>query len=212
MVRQRVRLHFAKSGTLKFIGHNDLLRSLESLFRRAELPLAMSNGFHPKIKMSSPSALALGMEGFDEVLDLEFDESAAPVDPTGLLADLNRCSINGLTFLTARILNEGEKKARLASSVYEAEIPREFSETVVGTLSSFLKQHSVTVEKSNGKPVDVRKAIIAAIFFPETGILTVEIAAQTGPEAGIREVLTVLGLEQEHFKTVFPKRIRCNVV
>jgi len=75
MVRQRVRMRFCKQGDLRLIGHRDLMRCLERLFRRAGLPLAMSQGFHPKPRMTFPSALALGIEGVDEVLELELTES-----------------------------------------------------------------------------------------------------------------------------------------
>jgi len=71
----------------------------------------MSSGFHPKMRMSFPSALALGFESKDEVLELELQESAAPVDMDALLTGLNRQSLEGLTFLSARLLSQEEKKA-----------------------------------------------------------------------------------------------------
>ncbi|MDR0337535.1 MAG: TIGR03936 family radical SAM-associated protein [Planctomycetaceae bacterium] len=212
MVRQRVRIRFGKSGNLKYIGHKDLMRSLESLFRRARLPLAMSGGFHPKIRMSLPSALALGVEGFDEVLELEINESAEPVDPTTLLTNLNRCSVKGLDFYSVRQLNEQESKAKLASSTFELIVPQELRNQTGIQVSSFMSADSVIAEKPNRKHVDVRAATWQLHFAQETGLLIVEILAQNGPEAGIREILQVLGLEKELFKSIFPKRIRCRLI
>ncbi|MDR2116433.1 MAG: TIGR03936 family radical SAM-associated protein [Planctomycetaceae bacterium] len=212
MVRQRIRIRFGKSGNLKYIGHKDLMHSLELLFRRARLPLAMSSGFHPKIKMSLPSALALGVESFDEVLELEINESAQPVDPTTLLTDLNRCSVKGLDFYSARQLDKQETKAKLASSTFELFVPKELCSQTVNRVSAFLSADSVIAEKSNGKFVNVRTAINELRFSHETGQMTVEILAQNGsPEAGIRELLQALGLEKELFKSIFPKRIRCRL-
>lgn len=206
MTRQRIRFRFSKQGRLKFIGHKDLLRTLEALFRRARLPLAMSNGFHPKVKMSFPTALALGYESLDEVLELELNESADPVEVDALLAHLNRHSLEGLTFLSAHLLQEGEKKASLASSVFQMTIPTELRKQTAERIESFLTETSAIVSKSNRKPVDVRAAIVQLVL-AESGELTVELWTQTGPEAGIREVLTVLGLEKELFVTLFPQRI-----
>ena len=99
MVRQRVRMRFCKQGDLRLIGHRDLMRCLERLFRRAGLPLAMSQGFHPKPRMTFPSALALGIEGVDEVLELELTESPpaeellqrlTPHAPPGAWAEVGR--------------------------------------------------------------------------------------------------------------------------
>jgi radical SAM-linked protein len=211
MVRQRVRIRFSKSGNLKYIGHKDLMRAFESLFRRVRLPLAMSNGFHPKIRMSFPSALALGVEGFDEVLELEFNESAVSVDPDALLADLNRSSINGLAFLSARRLGEQEKKARLVVSVFEMTVPEELRTQTVSRIHTFSAESSVIVEKTNGKPVDVRAAVTDLRFDEESGLLCVEILTQDGPEAGVRELLTALELDGQYFKTIFPSRVRCRL-
>ena len=211
MSRQRIRIWFSKQGRLKFIGHKDLLRTLEALFRRAQLPLAMSNGFHPKVRMSFPSALALGYESIDEVFDLEMNESAEPIDTEVLLADLNRQSLEGLTFLSARLLQESEKKANLAASVFQMTVPTELRTQTAERIESFLAETSVVVSKSNGKSVDVRAAVLRLIL-DESGELTVELQTQTGPEAGIKEVLMILGLEKELFTSLLPRRTRCRLV
>ena len=211
MTRQRIRIRFSKLGRLKFIGHKDLLRTLEALFRRARLPLAMSNGFHPKVKMSFPSALALGFESIDEVLELEMNESAEPLDMEVLLDHLNRQSLEGLSFLSAQLLNEGEKKGSLASSVFQMNVPLEWRKQTAEHIVSFLAETSRIVSRANRKPVDVRSAVTRMVL-DETGELTVELQTQTGPEAGIKEVLRALELEQELFTTLFPKRIRCRLV
>ena len=75
--RFRVRLRFSKCGDLRWIGHRDLIRLMERLFRRAQLKLSMSQGFHPKPRMSYASALAVGIEGLEEVLQLELSEEMA---------------------------------------------------------------------------------------------------------------------------------------
>ena len=210
MQKQRIRIRFSKQGRLKFIGHKDLLRTLEALFRRARLPLAMSQGFHPKVRMSFPTALALGFESIDEVLELEMNESAKQVDTDALLADLNRQSLEGLTFLSARLLKEGEKKASLVSSVFQMTIPAELREQTAERIESFLAETSLIVTKAKGKRVDVRAAVLQ-LLLSDTGELTVELQTQSGSEAGIKEVLTVLGLDQELFVTLFPKRVQCRL-
>jgi hypothetical protein len=48
---------------------------MERLFRRAGLRLGMSEGFHPKPRLSFPSALAVGIEGLDEVMELELAQT-----------------------------------------------------------------------------------------------------------------------------------------
>ena len=40
----------------------------------AALKLSMTEGFHPKPRIGFPSALALGVEGLDEVVEIELAE------------------------------------------------------------------------------------------------------------------------------------------
>ena len=67
----RLRIRFTKCGDVRWISQRDLARVWERLLRRAGLQLAFSQGFHPKPRISFPSALALGIEALDEVVELE---------------------------------------------------------------------------------------------------------------------------------------------
>ncbi len=101
MVRQRARIRFRKQGDLRLIGHRDLARLLERLFRRAGLRMGMSEGFHPKPRMGFPSALAVGIEGRDEVMELELAESCTVEE---LSERLHAHALPGLEFHTLEVL------------------------------------------------------------------------------------------------------------
>ena len=69
------------------------MRAWERLLRRAGVPLGMTEGFHPKPRMNFPSALAVGIAGLDEVVEIELSapwsaeqlrEALAPHLPPGL--------------------------------------------------------------------------------------------------------------------------------
>lgn len=68
---QRVRVTYAKQGSMRFIGHLDLLRLWERACRRAKLPLAFSGGFHPSPRISPATALSLGFTSRAEIVDIE---------------------------------------------------------------------------------------------------------------------------------------------
>ena len=120
MVRLRVRIRFSKQGDLRLIGHRDLMRCLERLFRRAGLALSFSEGFHPKPRMTFPLALAVGIEGVDEVMEFELAETITAEE---LLRRLTPQAPPGLVFRAVEVLPEGSKKASVQSVSYEAPIP-----------------------------------------------------------------------------------------
>ena len=80
MIRQRVRIRFRKEGDLRLIGHRDLVRTFERWFRRAGLRLSMSEGFHPKPRISFPAPLGVGIEGADEVMEFDLAEWVHPAE------------------------------------------------------------------------------------------------------------------------------------
>ncbi|MEO1131715.1 MAG: TIGR03960 family B12-binding radical SAM protein, partial [Cyanobacteria bacterium J06639_1] len=71
---QRVRVTYAKLGSMRFIGHLDLLRLWERACRRAKLPLAFSGGFHPSPRISPATALSLGFTSREEIVDIELHD------------------------------------------------------------------------------------------------------------------------------------------
>ena len=72
-------LIFEKGESVRWLGHLDILRTFERAIRRAELPIAFSNGFNPRERLFFASALSTGVTGEAEVAALELTE-LTPVD------------------------------------------------------------------------------------------------------------------------------------
>lgn len=69
-VKQNIRIRFSKQGDVRFTSHHDLMRLFERALRRAELPVAMSEGYNPRPRISFPMALSVGVSGRNEVADV----------------------------------------------------------------------------------------------------------------------------------------------
>jgi radical SAM-linked protein len=191
MVRQRVRIRFSKQGNLRWIGHRDLARLLERLFRRAGLRLGMSEGFHPKPRMGFPSALAVGIEGLDEVMELELAETRTADD---LLARLNAHALPGLGFRSVEILPPGARKARLRSLTYQLLVPDDRSKEVADRLARLASMSSCPVRRPRKDTVvDVRRNLDAVNL--RDGVLEMRLTVSRQIGAGPRDVLSVLGLD-----------------
>jgi radical SAM-linked protein len=76
--RQRLRITFAKGEPIKYISHLDLMRTWERALRRAKVPLAYSEGFNPRPKISIASALPVGFTGRGEVMDIVLSRHISP--------------------------------------------------------------------------------------------------------------------------------------
>lgn len=131
--KTRLRIRFTKCGDVRWISHRDLARVWERLLRRAGLQLAFSQGFHPKPRISFPSALALGIEALDEVVELEV---LGLVELGSIDEVLRREMPEGMELLELQALNTSLGKARVLGASYC--IPHGLDASALATLHSRL--------------------------------------------------------------------------
>ena len=74
---QKIRVKFSKTGSLKFISHLDLNRTVKSAFIRSKLPIWYTQGFnpHPKTVFSLP--LSVGTASLCEFMDFKVTQALA---------------------------------------------------------------------------------------------------------------------------------------
>ena len=146
-LRIRYRIRFAKTGLLRWISHRDLARLWERLLRRASLQLSMTEGFHPKPRVAFPSALALGVESMDEVVEIELAEELSVGE---LLDRLCGDQQPGLIIHSVHRLPEGFGKAQLQSSDYIITVPESVDLDAAGkAIHQLLEQSTVSFQRKN---------------------------------------------------------------
>lgn len=79
MITQRLRVEFSKGEELRFISHLDLMRAWHRALRRAGIPLAYSEGFVPRPRLSLAAPLAVGATGEAEALDVFLHRRMSPL-------------------------------------------------------------------------------------------------------------------------------------
>jgi radical SAM-linked protein len=72
---QRLRVWFGKLGEMALVSHLDLVRLFDRAVRRAALPVAFTNGFHPGPRISIANALSLGATSSGEIIDFELTKA-----------------------------------------------------------------------------------------------------------------------------------------
>ncbi len=74
MVPENIRIRFRKTGSLKYISHLDLCRTMCPAMIRAKIPLWYTEGFNPHPKMVFTQPLPLFVESQCEFLDIKITE------------------------------------------------------------------------------------------------------------------------------------------
>ncbi len=103
-LRSHVRVRYAKEGRLVALSHLETIHTLLRALRRARLPMAYSQGYHPKPKVSYGPALPVGVESRAELIDLEL---VGAVEAGAVAAALSPELPEGLTLLSAEALDPG---------------------------------------------------------------------------------------------------------
>ena len=207
MVRQRVRIRFGKGEDLRLIGHRDLARLMERLFRRVGLRLGMSEGFHPKPRMAFPSALAVGIEGLNEILEMELAQVCTAED---LLGRLRSKSVSGLMFHSVEVLPPGSRKARLHRLSYQMPIPNDRRADVADGAAQLTDSPSCTVQRPGRQtPLELHRSLEDLALVGD--VLSMRFRATGEASAGPRDVLSLLGLAELEQEGYFLRRTAVEV-
>lgn len=191
MIRQRYIIRFTKQGDLRWLSHRDLMRTWERLFRRANLPLGMTEGFHPKPRMNFPSALAVGIAGDDEVLEVELSEEW-PAER--LAAAISAQAPEGLAVKTVEAAPQGSKKAQAVGLTFQVDAPEHRRGAAADRIAEFLASGRYEIEREGrSAPLDLRPLVVAMSL--ENGKLTMRLRVDREGSARPREVLAAVGLE-----------------
>ncbi len=154
----RARITFSKSGPLRYIGHLDLQTLWERAARRAGLPLAYSNGFHPQAKIYFAAALPLGFSSRAEVMDMRLKTDIALADLPGRL---KAALPAGITILDVESVDEAEPalQTQVRSAEYEIGLTEPLDRSELQARIDRLLHAASMPRERRGKAYDLRPLI-----------------------------------------------------
>ena len=193
---QRLRLTYSKAADARYIGHLDLARFWERVFRRVDLPLAYSHGYHPQPRIQFASALPVGVAGLNEMMDVWLQERVQPqawVEP--IARNLPRgFAIKSLVEVPLKL---PAMQASLLAAIYRVcwedvsgiELQQRVEEVLAR--SEILRPRFKKPDKS----YDLRPRIHSIHLLPdERGCVRMKLAAGSQSNARVSEVIDALGL------------------
>lgn len=190
---QRLRITFAKTAAMRYTGHLDLHRVWERTFRRARLPLAYSQGFHPQPKLQMAAALPLGFTSECEIADAWMETSQDIATAQAALQGAAPPGINVLTVAEAP-LNAPALQTQVRSAEYHVTLagplPAEALEARIADLLARTEIRRVRREKE----YDLRP-LIEALERVGADALRMRLAAREGATGRPEEVVEALGID-----------------
>jgi radical SAM-linked protein len=200
------RLEFEKTTEGRYISHLELLRAWERALRRAEIPIAFSEGFNPHPKMSFASALAVGVTSEQEYMEIEVKEELSAED---LHTRLNDQLPKAL--VVKRVVKLTEKQPALMAVIKAATYLIRFEllepytlDELQSKLDEFLAKESLIIQKESKKgkypkqkDKELRSGIIALKLLEVVkNEAMIELTVQSGSEGNIRPEEVLLALKE----------------
>ena len=151
--QQRICVTFSRGHETKYISHLDMMRLWQRALRRAGMPLAYSQGFHPQARISIAAPLAVGVTSQAELMDVFlgrrvdldfFARAVAAQLPEGVGLENVKQVWPGLASLQSQL--------RFAEYSSEVESARELSE-VGEAIRSLLGETTLAWQHSRGQKV-----------------------------------------------------------
>ncbi|HLY10061.1 MAG TPA: TIGR03936 family radical SAM-associated protein [Planctomycetota bacterium] len=182
------RVRFTKTGRMRFLSHHDIMRLFERAMRRTGLELRMTEGYNPHPVLSFPTALGLGIESLDEILEFELTRWTAPKQIEKLLGD----QLPGGMAVSSVEAFDRKQRSYVNYVEYEASCPGQ-ADGLGGRIQAFLALKECPVERvsdKGSKTVEIRQYVMALDVEGETVYLRIRITDQgtAKPEEVLRSV------------------------
>jgi radical SAM-linked protein len=157
----RIRVRYSKTGKVRYVSAIDLGRIWERALRRADLPIAYSEGFSPHPKVSFPDALPLGYGSYAEYAELTF---AGPIAIEPAIRSLNAAFPAGIAVRAAVEVQEGDPRLAkwLRASLWELVYPAEAAPALAAAVPVLRDADTIPVareRKGEFTETDLRPAL-----------------------------------------------------
>lgn len=216
---QKIRIRLAKENA--FLSHREMNHAFTRALRRARLPVAFTQGFSPRPKVSYSAATAVGIISTAEFADIEFHTAVMSQE---LMTALNNALPGGLKVLEAWEipLKTQHLTNQIVQSLYRVAVPNSLMGDAQGCqerIQELMSQTEIWFERKHHKKqerIDIRpliKAIRIAEKNEDETIIEMRLADSNTGKGRPDEVLRVLfGISQDdvitldiHKTDVFPR-------
>lgn len=170
----KARIKFQKYDSMKFVGHLDVMRYFQKLFRRANIDNEYTKGFSPHQIMSFAAPLGVGLTSDAEYVDVQLLSSD---EPERMIERLNEVITDGFRIIDFHPLLEREENTKnvtamslVSSADYLVSLKDGYNfdskytdiDAFMKAVQSFMDQQEIVIDKktkTSEKAVDIKPMI-----------------------------------------------------
>ncbi|MDI6637636.1 MAG: hypothetical protein PWR07_41 [Bacillota bacterium] len=186
------RLRLTKTGPARFMSHLDFIRAVERAVRRADLPVALTEGFHPHPRMSFSPALPVGVESECELVDVDLRERPGADE---VARRLGRALPPGLRLVSCVVLPRGgpSLSSMIRAASYQVDFARDNvagrPDVIEAAIEGLLRADAIPISRTTPKGTrefNLRPLIYDLRLLREEGAASVRMLVAAGPRGHVR--------------------------
>ena len=212
----RLRVCYKKAGRLQWLSHLEVLRAIERLIRRANLDVAVTEGFSPHMKIAFGPALPVWTAGMREYADVWLTRYT---EPDAVLARLIASAAEDLMPFEAYYVSDKlpSLTAALTIGLYRVQVMGGVIDDrcVSAGLSKVLTRGELSVErKGKTKVYDLSRSVPkdVRVQVDESGVV-VDLPIRMGDQGSLRpEVLLKAALAEESVEAAAVRTTRLDLL
>jgi len=187
----RYLIKYSKDGEIKFIAHLDLMRTLQKIVKRAELPIEYSKGFNPHMAVSIAQPLSVGVHSKGEYMDVVLSEE---LEEKYIQDKMNENTPRGIKILDVVKVTkvEGKKQSQAMAIIDAAKYSIKLKLTqeegikeILNTLCSNEKWNIIKKNKSGEKLVNIKPLVHEFEYAVENSILVISALIACGSRGNL---------------------------
>lgn len=209
----KLRTRVIKGTAVRFISHLDFMNTLTRALRRANLPIAFSQGYNPRPQISFGSALAVSLTSESEYIDFELTKRLDQAEfryrlnnelPQGIkIAEAMEVPLKADSLMS--IINAGSYIVRLE---FEKSIT---SQQLKQKIKQFMGQDEIKIMRKrrnkSDRELDLGPMIFSlAVIGVQGEIGTIQMMVQTGSAGNVRPQEVIRALSDK-FAVIKPPRL-----
>lgn len=168
---KRILIIYEKKGDSTYLSNINLVKYIERIIRKTGIKFKCTEGFHPRLKLSTPSPLPVFATGLNEIIEIHIEKDIDNVDFLNLL---NKSS-SLIKFKKVIDLNQEKKLSKLINHIeYEIKIIlnkehlEDLNNILINDDELVIKQKSIILKIKNSQNPDSRFSKIKNILLKDS--------------------------------------------
>lgn len=193
----RYLIKYTKDSEIKFVAHLDLMRTLQKIVKRSELPIEYSKGFNPHMAVSIAQPLSVGAHSKGEYMDIVLN---CDLEEKYIMEKMNESSPRGIEILdVVKVIPVEGKKQSQAMAIIDAALytiklkctDDEEVKKILQTLSEAFEWNIIKKGKNGEKIVNIKPLVHNIEYKVDNSVLSLSTLISCGSRNNLSPQLLV---------------------